>query len=113
LPLGCLASGGDYRDDAQLLPKLGDGADDRRLGDFPAQGLLQMSNGCVATFQLLVDVHCELRNLPRAGQLRAASPVAIAAKGINIGKNPASYHEVGLFAGLSKKVEPYHNSFIF
>ena len=67
---------------------------------------LQLRDGRVACFKLLVGLDRELRNLARAGQLRAAAPVAIAAKRIHVGQNPGRDHEIGLFAGLAKQVQP-------
>ena len=72
-----------------------------------------MGYGGVSGFELLVDVDGELRNLSRSGQLRAATPVAISAKRIHVGKNPCSYHKIRLLAGLAQQIEPYRNSIIF
>src|ERR1019366_10736233 len=72
-----------------------------------------MGYGGVSRLEVLVDVNGELGNLSRPGQLWAAAPVAITAKGINVGKNPCSNHEIRLLAGLSQQIEPNRNSIIF
>jgi hypothetical protein len=113
LPLGCFSASRDHWDDTKLLPELRDGTNDRRLGHFPAQSLFQMRYIGVPGFKLLVDMDGELRNLSRSGQLRAATPVAISAKRIDIRKNPCCHHEIGLLAGLAQQIEPNRNSIIF
>jgi hypothetical protein len=58
-------------------------------------------------------MHCELRNLPGSRQLRATPPIAIAAERIHVGKDPTSYDEIRLLAGLAQQIESYRNSLIF
>ena len=113
LPLGRLPTGCDYRDDAQLLPELRDGANDGGLGDFASQGLLQVGDVVVATFQLLVDMHCELRNLAGSRQLRAAPPIAIAAERVHMGRpNPLPRNRAigGLPSAVSLTATPSFSS---
>ena len=107
LPFGSGAGSRDDRDDAKLLPKLGDGAQNSAFCDFAAQGVLERRDGCIACFKQFVGLDGELRNLARAGKLRAAGPVAIAAKGVHVGQNPSGHNKVRLFAGLSQQVEAH------
>ena len=86
--LAGLAGRRDHRNDAQLLPELSDGAQNRGLRHFAAQRVLQLRDGGVARLQQLVGLDGQLRNLARTGQLRAATPVAVAAQGIHVGQNP-------------------------
>ncbi len=65
LPLGWLAGGRNDRDDPQLLPELGNGAQNSAFGHFPAQSMLQRRDGGIARFKLLVCLHGQLRNLAR------------------------------------------------
>ena len=85
LPLRSLAGSGDNRNDAQLLPELGDGAQNGGFGDFPTQGMRELGKGGVARLQQLVGLDGQGRNLAGAGQLRAAAPVAVASEGIDVG----------------------------
>ncbi len=110
LPLGRLAGSGDDRNDAKLLPKLGDGAQNGGFGHFPTQRLRELGKGGVARLQQFVGLDGQLRNLARAGQLRAAAPVAVAAQGIDVGQNPASHHKVGLFARLTQQIQPHSHA---
>ena len=96
----------------KLLPKLSDGANDRGLGDFRPRACFSWDTVASPASKLLVNMDCELRNLPRSGQLRAATPVAIAAERIDVGQNPSGYHEIRLLAGLAQQIEPYRNSII-
>jgi len=49
----------------------------------------------VAGFEMFIGLHGELRNLPRAGQLRAAPPVTVAPERVNWAE-PAGHNKVGL-----------------
>jgi hypothetical protein len=69
--------------------------------------MLEDSNGGVARLQLLVRLNSQLRNLARAGQLRAAPPVAVASEGIHVGQDPACHYIVRLLAGMSQQVQPH------
>ena len=99
LPFGGLPGSGDDRNDAQLLPELGDGAQNGDFSHFAAERMLELRDGGVAGLKLLVGLDGELRNLARTGQLRAAAPVAIAAQGIDIGQNPAATTKSGCSPG--------------
>jgi hypothetical protein len=106
LPLGGHTRRSDDWNNAKLLPELSDGAQYGGFADFPAKKMLQIGNGRIAGFKMLVSLHCQWRNLAGAGELRAAAPVAITPQCIHIGQNPACYNKVGLFTGLSKQVQP-------
>jgi len=113
LPLGGLAAGGNDRNDAELLPEFGNGADHCGLGDFLAKRLFQVGNVGVAGFKVLINVDGELRNLTRSSQLRATPPVTISTERIHVGQDPGGYNEIGLFTWLSQEIEPHRNSIIF
>ena len=102
-----LAGRGDNRNDAKLLPELGNGAQNCAFSDFAAQGMLQRRDGGVARLKQLVGLDGQLRNLAGAGKLRAAAPVAIAAKRVHVGQNPCRHNKVGLLAGLSQQVQAH------
>ena len=110
---GVLPGRGDHRNDAQLLPQFGDGAQNRRFRHFPAQRVLQLRDGGVAGFKKLVGLDGELRNRARPGQLRAAPPVAVAAQGVDVRQNPAGHDKIGLLAGLSQQIQAHCNAFGF
>jgi len=112
LPLGGLPLGSNHGDDAKLLPKLGDGANDSRFRDFTTEGLFELRNGEFVGLEQLVNVDGELGNLTRASQLRASAPIAISPESVHVGQNPSGHDEVGLLAGLSLEVQAYGNSFI-
>src|ERR1700729_2862227 len=107
--MGRLAGSGEHRDDAQLLPELSDRTQDSGLGDFAAESMLQLRDRGVARFKKFVGLDRERRNLTRARQLRAATPITIAAQRVDIGQNPCCDNEVGLLAWLSQKVQPNNN----
>ena len=67
LPLGRLAGSGDDRNDAKLLPELGDGAQDGAFGHFPAQSAGEFAKGRVARLQQLVSLDGKLRYLAGTG----------------------------------------------
>jgi hypothetical protein len=96
--------------DAKLLPEFGDGAQNGAFGHFPAQRMGEFGNGGVARLQACRPGHGQLRNLARAGQLRAAAPVAVAAQGIHVGQNPAGHHKVRLLAGQAQQVQPHRHA---
>jgi hypothetical protein len=106
LPLRCFAGSADDRDNAQLLPELGDGAQHCCLSNFAAKGVLERGNVGVADFKQLVSLHSQLRDLTRASELRSATPVAITAQRIDVRQNPGRHYKVRLFAGQAQQVEP-------
>jgi hypothetical protein len=75
--------------------------------------MLQLRNGLVIRFQVLVGLNRQLRNGTRTSELGVAPPVAIASQSIDVRQNPAGDHKVRLLAGLAIEVESYRNSFIF
>ena len=105
--LAVCAGRGDHRNDAKLLPELGDGAQNGAFRHFAAQRVLERGDGGIARLQQLVGLDGQLRNLARAGQLRAAAPVAVAAKRVHVGQNPGRHNKVGLLAGLSQQVQTH------
>ena len=105
--LAVCAGSGDHRNDAKLLPELGDGAQNRGFRHFAAQRVLERRDRGVACLEKLVGLDGQLRNLARAGQLRAATPVAVAAQRIHVGQNPGRHDKVGLLAGLSQQVQAH------
>jgi len=107
LPLSRLADGGNNGNDAKLLPKLGNGAQNSAFSYFPSQRVGECAKVGLAGLQLLVSLHGQLRNLARTCQLRAATPVAVASQGIHIGQNPARNHIVRLLSGVAQQIQPY------
>jgi hypothetical protein len=97
----------DNGNDAQLLPKLGDGAQNGAFGHFPAQRMGQLGKGRVAGFQQFVGLDGQLRNLARTGQLRSATPVAVAAQSIDVGQNPTGHHKIGELAGQAEQIQAH------
>jgi hypothetical protein len=59
----------------------------------------------VRDLKQFVGLHGQLRNLPRPGQLRAATPVTVAAKSIDIRQYPAGYDEIRMFSGLTQQIQ--------
>jgi hypothetical protein len=68
--------------------------------------MLQVCDGCVARFEVFVGLDSQLRDLSGAGQLRAATPVAITPEGIHVGQYPAGHNKIGLLTGLAQEIEP-------
>ena len=93
--------------DAQLLPKLGDGAQNRLFSDFPAQKTGKLGDVGVSRLEPLVGLNGQWRDLARTGQLRAPPPVAVSPQGIHVGQDPGSNHVIGLLAGVTQQVQPH------
>ena len=70
----------------------------------------QVGNRRIGGFEEFVGLHGQLRYLAGTCQLRAAAPVAVAAKSINVRQNPACYHEIGLLTRLAKQVQTHRHA---
>jgi hypothetical protein len=104
----------DFRDDgnnAQLLPQLVKGAQNRGLRHFAAQRIANLRSGHVGGIELLGGKNGELGNLARPGQLGRTAPVAISSQSVDIGKNPSSDDVIRLISGLTGKVEANGHTF--
>ena len=114
---GCQSAGcTDFRndgDDAQLLPKLVQGAQDGSFGHFAAQGIANLRGGHVGGIELLGGLDGELRNLARAGQLGRTAPVAISAQSINIGQHPSGNDVIRLIPRLAGQIQAHGHTFGF
>ncbi len=105
---------GDDGNDAQLLPELGDGAQNAHLRDSLAKRLLEFGDIRLSVaLKALVKLDGERRNRARAGKLRRPAPVAIAAQGIDIWEHPGRDYVIRLLAGSSQKVEAYRDALLF
>ncbi len=109
----CLAWSRHHRNNAQLLPEFGDGAENSGFRHLAAERMPQLRDGGVARLKMLVGLDGQRRNLARSRQLRAAPPVAIAAKSIDVGQNPSRHNEIRLLARLSKQVQANGHAFRF
>ena len=107
LPLRRAVGRGENRNDAQLLPEFGDGAQNRPFRHFPSQGVLQLRDGGVAGFKMFVGLDGQRRNRARSGQLRAAPPVAVAPQSVDVGQYPTGHDEIGLLAGLTEQIQAH------
>jgi hypothetical protein len=111
LPLSSLARGRNDGDNAKLLPKLGDSAQNSGFGHFSSQCAGELAQGCVtACVQQLVSLNGQLRNLARTCQLGNAAPVTVAAQGINVRKNPAGNHEIRRLAWQAQQIQPHNHA---
>ena len=109
LPLGRFPCIPQHRADPQPLPQLAQPAQNRGLGQLPAQFFPRLDGGEPAILiQRLPQFQHQRRNLMPGGLLRSMLPIRIAPQGNHKGECLAMSQKIRLFPYRAQQVQRHH-----
>jgi hypothetical protein len=109
LPPGWLTRFPIHRANAQSLPELGQGTQNRSLGDLAPQDLSGLGGiECAVLVQRLPQIEHQGRDLVPGGFLRRMLPIRIGTQAKNVGKRLPVGQKIRLLAHRAKQIQSDH-----